>query len=152
MRGCEAHSSFHRRHGSFESGAPAPRSTTLSRRSALLVEAEDDLQDVVQGNDPGFAAGTVEDNRDALAGALHLAQSAFETHFAVKEQRGPHEIAGGLRKCRAERQGRQRRLESPARSPSGLGRFPFKEEVMGSNPIRATAKRRSREMYEVLKK
>jgi hypothetical protein len=25
-----------------------------------------------------------------------------------------------------------------ARSPSGLGRFPFKEEVMGSNPIRAT--------------
>ncbi len=28
--------------------------------------------------------------------------------------------------------------ESPARSPSGLGRFPFKEEVRGSNPLRAT--------------
>ena len=25
-----------------------------------------------------------------------------------------------------------------ARSPSGLGRFPFKEEVRGSNPLRAT--------------
>src|SRR5205809_6323676 len=27
---------------------------------------------------------------------------------------------------------------SPARSPSGPGRFPFKEEVRGSNPLRAT--------------
>jgi hypothetical protein len=32
----------------------------------------------------------------------------------------------------------RRRLVFSARSPSGLGRFPFKEEVMGSNPIRAT--------------
>jgi hypothetical protein len=30
-------------------------------------------------------------------------------------------------------------IRSGARSPSGLGRFPFKEEVMGSNPIRATS-------------
>src|SRR5207302_9614040 len=28
-----------------------------------------------------------------------------------------------------------------ARSPSGLGRFPFKEEVRGSNPLRATRER-----------
>src|SRR5687768_14123118 len=37
-------------------------------------------------------------------------------------------------------------LEYAARSPSGPGRFPFKEEVRGSNPLRATGREFSRKL------
>ena len=81
-----------------------------------------------------------------------LAWNAFITEL-VKQVLGAEGVARPSRRAEREQardlaglRGRAtdgthspRRLDlTAARSPSGLGRLPFKEKVMGSNPIRAT--------------
>src|SRR5215211_7536492 len=57
------------------------------RGGRRLTQAENQLKDIVKGDDPDLASRAVQDDGEALSGALHLAQGAFLAHLGIEEER-----------------------------------------------------------------